>query len=154
MRWFCSCLHVRCRPTSAAPCTDPDGLGWTHLWYGMGFSDYTILTSYITCIRVSNLSFTALKGIVHPKNENYPIIYSASSHPRRCIWLSSLWRIQSALYKNMFKAHASINPPILKSAPHSSRGLIKPLLREILHSIRHPMEHHSLVNAHTTVIGN
>ncbi len=33
-----------------------------------------------------------------PKNENLPVFYSPSNHPR-CIWLSSFSRIQSELYK-------------------------------------------------------
>ncbi len=42
-----------------------------------------------------------------PKNENVPVFYSPSKHPR-CLWLSSFRRIKSELYKNIVLA-----PPIL-----------------------------------------
>ncbi len=66
-----------------------------------------------------------------PKNENYHIIYSTSSHPIG-VSFSSFRRIQSELYYKYKKMSQKVHPSIIKSAPNGSGmgggGLIKALL--------------------------
>ncbi len=59
-----------------------------------GFQFYFILMYCAVFVSIAN------KSVSSPKNENVPVFYSPSKHPR-CIWLSYFRQIQSELYKKL-----------------------------------------------------